>query len=279
MYWVVFRFAMIPYAVKVLRNAASDYVINSHVNTGHWQALFCYSFATVASLGPDFRTREASKDNWQESVRETIAELVGEETFEHVLTGGPFGRDGQIYIGRQRPSFEFQIGEMTLIDTIKLRQDMWEECRPWTEGLATLFDVSQEELFLQSDALTQDGRRAEATFSSLSELEKIAYRYLAEIGRQNSGRSLGDGLWKMLLCELDEKDVLLDLELKGKAKQVLNAVRKRGHQIHTWNQCYDFKLRASLEDGRIYSLRREVTHALHNAAKKAAYQLSKIWKI
>jgi hypothetical protein len=59
----------------------------------------------------------------------------------------------------------------------------------------------------------------------------------------------------------------------------VGAVRRRGHQITTWAACYQYRALVHLDNGRTYSLRREVTHAIHNAAKKAAYQLAKVWSV
>jgi hypothetical protein len=56
------------------------------------------------------------------------------------------------------------------------------------------------------------------------------------------------------------------------------ALRQKGRKIATWEQCYDPKARVTLDDGKSYGLKREVTHAIHNAAKVAAYHLGKIWK-
>ena len=273
MYWVVFRFAVIPYAVKLVRAAASDYVINTQVDRNDWHTLYGYSWKGIIPLG-----EKSSIDNLFETVQETMVSLIHEETFREVMTGGPFGRDGQMRVGRMRPAAEFQIGEMTLLDTIKMRQELWEKCYPWTEGLARLFDAGQEELFCQAGKLTEDGRGAESNFVSLSEFEKIAHKHLVDMRRRSvNSRNLSRDAWLGLLRELDERELVLDRELKGKAKRVLDAVRKNGHKVKTWEHCYDAKLRTSLDDGKIYDLKRQVTHAIHNAAKRAAYQLGKIW--
>jgi hypothetical protein len=278
MYWVVFRFGMIPYAVKVLRSTASDYVVSSRVLPPDWQILYCYSEGIVPLELSSPKQAQMSEYEWRQSVQNTMVGLIREETFDLVVTGGPFGREGQVLLSRQRPSEEFHTGEMTLMESIETRQKLWDACRPWTEGLATLFDVLQEELLLQAELLPQDGRRAEENFTSLSRLEKLAYQYIIGIGRQRSPRSLGAPIWKSLLSELDREKIPLDRELKGRSKDVLNAVRRRGYKISSWSECYDSKLRASLESGGMHILKREVMHFLHNAAKRAAYHLSKVWR-
>jgi hypothetical protein len=274
MYWVVFRFAVIPYAVKVLRAAASDYVVSSQVGTKEWQTLYGYSWAGIGTLGDESRIKERVQ-----SVQEVMASLIREDTFQEVLTGGPFGRDGQVRLGRLRPAAEFRLGEMTLVETIKMRQELWDTCYPWTEGLARLFDAGQEELFLQQNTLSHEGRTAEAEFLSLTEFEKIVHKHLVDMRRRKTNsRNVGRDAWLSLLRELDERELPLDVGLEGKARLVLEAVRKNGNQVDRWEQCYNSKLQTSLDDGNIYHLKRETTHAIHNAAKRASYQLSKIWK-
>ena len=140
-----------------------------------------------------------------------------------------------------------------------------------------MFNVSHQEPFFRPGALPGNARHAESISLSFTELESTAYRYIADVGRnKRTARNLSRLVWKDLFRELDDKKISLDSELKGRAKEVLGAVRKKGRQIDTWSQCYDAKLRASLESGKTYALRREVTHFLHNAAKRAKYQLARV---
>lgn len=55
MYWVVFRFAVIPCAVKLLREAASAYVIDSKVAESEWQTLYGYSWPEVIPIPPELK--------------------------------------------------------------------------------------------------------------------------------------------------------------------------------------------------------------------------------
>jgi hypothetical protein len=280
MYWVVFRLAVIPYAVKMLRETASDYIVVSGVDSIAWRTLYCYSPGIQVPLSNEPSDTKPAEIDREELVRDAIAGLVLEDTFEEVITGGPFGRDGQLHLGMQMPSVEFSIGQMTLMETIKLRQELWDVCRPWTEGLARMFDAAQEEVLCQNATLPTDGRQAAARFVSLSEFERVSYMHLVDMRQRNiNSRSSEQSVWGVLFRELDKRQVPLDRVLLGKAKQVLDAARRKGHRVHTWEECYTSKVSVSLNDGKTYSLRREVTHALHNAAKKATYQLSKVWKV
>jgi hypothetical protein len=266
--------AVIPHAVKLLREAASAYIIYSRVAEPDWQKMYGYSEAGIIPVPPELKefTRPSP------SIKETITALISEESFQQKSRGGPFGKEGQVLLARSRPATAFRMDNMSLLDTIKMRQALWEKYYPWTEGLARLFDATHEELLYQNEVLSRDGRRAEAQFLSLSAFEKIAHKHLIDLRQKDiRSRHLGRGAWLELLRELDAQKVPLDAQLQGKAKNVLEEVRRNGHNVHLWEDCYAAKLRTSLDDGKIYSLKREVTHSIHNAAKKAQYQLSKIW--
>jgi hypothetical protein len=56
------------------------------------------------------------------------------------------------------------------------------------------------------------------------------------------------------------------------------SLSRQGSKIATWEECYNPKAGVTLENGKRYGLRREVTHLIHNAAKKAVYHLGKIWR-
>lgn len=195
------------------------------------------------------------------------------------MTGGPFGRDGQLRLGHSMPSEAVLKGRQTLMENIKYRQELWDNCYPWTEGLAMLFDAVQEELLRQIRALGGDGRRAESRFLQLSAFQRIAHKHLCGLKSDKlPSRNLGEARWSALLEELDDSGLLLDKELRGRVRDVLMASRKKGKAIQSWKQCYHSQATVMLEDGKRYRLKREVTHAIHNAAKVAGYQLAKVWK-
>jgi len=274
MYWVVFRLAVIPYAVRILRETASAYAIISDVSSNSWQTLYCYSAGVCIPLSIEPIHTKPPEISREELVRDAIASLVHEDKFKAVRTGGPFGKDGQVLLGRQMPRFG-----MTMTDTIKLREELWDLCRPWTEGLATLFDATQEEIFSQDAALPRDGRQAAERFVSLSEFERISYTHLVDMRRNGASRSFGKTIWVALFRELDKRKVALDDALLGKAKLVLATARQKGYPLQTWEECCTSAVFVSLVDGKRYSLRREMTHALHNAAKKASHHLGKVWNV
>jgi hypothetical protein len=106
-YWVVYRFGVIQYAVRLLREVASEYVDNTKVPFAQWEILYGSCFLPTFTIARDLSVPESPKSPSLESVKDVIQGLIREETFEHVLDGGPFGREGQLYLTRQNPSFDF----------------------------------------------------------------------------------------------------------------------------------------------------------------------------
>ena len=194
-----------------------------------------------------------------------------------MLVGGPFGRDGQLYLTSRNPGFDFWGAEFNFGQIVKARQLIWEESNPWTEGLSRLFDSAQEELNFQHSFLAEEAKRLESAFTKLSAFEKIAHEYLADMRRSTTkSRSLGEGHWLKLFDTLDKGGIAVEDELTDAARRVLEAVRRKGHQITSWTECYQFRGGLRMDDGRTRRLRREVMRAVHNGAKKAAYQLAKV---
>jgi hypothetical protein len=149
---------------------------------------------------------------------------------------------------------------------------------PGFEGLATLFDTTQAEVFAQFDALGPDAKEAECQFVQLPQFHRIAHKYLmTSAPTEIAEDAMPSDRWLPLLIELDKARITPEASLQGIARETLMAARRKGLKVTTWQECYASTGRISLEDGKVRTLRREVTHAIHNAAKKAAYQLGKVW--
>jgi hypothetical protein len=279
MYWVVLRCGVMDWAVILLRSAAFKYIGHCHLKTEIWDRLFNV-------LGPFSHwfpnegesTPIPSIVKSDEGLIRTIKALLPQGVFDLVRTGGPFGRDAQYDLAMGVPEPTFVLGQETFLDAVRRRQALWDNGYPWTEGLARMFDAAQEEISSQWEALGKDARQAEAQFIKLSPLQKIAYKHLVSIRSGDvASQTTGSNRWLPLLRELDAEGISLDNELHGKAREVVMALRRHGSKIATWEECYNPKAGVTLEDGKRYGLRREVTHAIHNAAKLAAYHLGKIW--
>lgn len=280
MYWVVLRYGIKDWAVMLLRTAAFEYIRHCKLKTELWDGLFKFAGPFKIFLpdqGEDTPTPSLVKSD--DALISAINVLLRPEAFDQVLTGGPFGRDAQLHVARAFPGQAFLHGQETFPDAVRRRQALWDDGYPWTEGLAQMFDAAQEELFSQWEALGEDARRAEARFIRLSPLQKIAYKHLVSIRSGDvADQSAGSNRWLPLLRELDAEGISLDRELNGKSREVLMAMRRQGSKIATWEECYNPKIGATLENGRRYRLRREVTHLIQNAAKNAVYHLGKIWR-
>ncbi len=187
------------------------------------------------------------------------------------MIGGMFGKEAQVILARRAP----EMGAISITKQISNRQRLWESCKPWTRGLASLFDCSQEELIAQFTALSAARQAIDEILEGQSDLERIAYRHIISLRRRSPKRNLGKERWQSLLRELDAQQVPLT-ELSGRAKEVLRLVRQKKQKVDTWAECYNPNRFASTEDGKLRCLRREVTHFLHNCAKGVAGKVGQL---
>lgn len=277
-YWEVFRFGVMPYAVGLLREIASEYVICSEVPFEEWEILYGNCFLPMISTSGRPLSYEIPETPPPLTVRAQIEALVLEQTFLRVMVGGPFGYEGQLLLTRRNPAFDFWGRNLDFLQIVKRRQLLWKKCDPWTKGLAGLFDSTQEELNFQYSLLTEDTRRVEPALIELSPFERISYAHLRDMRRSSANsRNLSQDEWLKLFDALDNSNLAIDDELTGVPARVLAAVRKKGRKIASWKDCYQSAIRTLLENGRTYVLRRQVMHAVHNAVKKAEYKLDKVW--
>jgi len=279
MYWVVFRYGVKDWAIMVLRRAVFDYIAESRIDTAQWEALFSFS-GPLNDFLPSMKPAPPSHPFVQRdrNLMKTISALLPQTVFDEVLTGGPFGRDAQIWFTRSFPGRACILGQESIFEAAERRVASWDAAQPWTEGLARLFDSAQEEIIQQYEALGADGRQAEARLGDLSQFHRIAYKHLMSLSSGEIAHGIAsEDRWPTLLRELDEAGIKPDQELRGIAKDVLTAMRRKGVAIVTWKDCYSSTSKATLEDGKNRTLRRETTHAIQNAAAKAASQLAKIW--
>lgn len=139
-----------------------------------------------------------------EKLTKDIAGKFPQSAFDFASTGGPFGRDQQIFSASSYPGKAFLLQQETFQDAVGASQ-IGTPAQPWVEGLATLFDATQDEVFAQFAALGPDAKEAESQLVRLPKFHRIAYEYLAtsvpaEIAED---AKLSDG-WLPLLIELDQ---------------------------------------------------------------------------
>ena len=284
MYAVVVRLGVKDWAVMALREAILDYVVDSQIKTKEWNPLYGPLSMDYGPLSTDPHVKTIDKEPCATVQRNTLlverlALLLKTDVFDLDMTGGPFGREGQVLLGRSRAGQAILEGKSPW-ESIRERQEMWDRCYPWTEGLAMLFDAAKGEIVFQFNALGDDGRQAESEFLQLSDFQRIAYKHLRAMRSINDGpRKLSALEWGALFRDLDDSGLRLDNELLGTARNVLMAVRQKGVRVDKWVQCFDSPARVVIGSGSPRTLKREVMHAVHNAAKVATYQLEKVWRL
>ena len=95
MYWVVFRFGVMDWAVKILRSAVQNYVALSVIKCGDWEAL--YGPLTPVRFGEEeYRASEGEIVQNGPELEASIRRLLPRDCFDKILTGGPFGRGAQV---------------------------------------------------------------------------------------------------------------------------------------------------------------------------------------
>jgi len=250
MYWVVARYGVKDWAVMVLRSAALDYVAASMIDRAQWEQLFDLSGpfnGLFAQPEPDTASPIIEPD---ENLIKTIKALLPEGVFDQILNGGPFGRDYQVHLAQSFPGRAFMLNQETLPQVIDRRVASWVAAQPWAEGLARLFDATQEEIFFPNAALGDDGRQAEAKFVDLPEFHRIAYKHLMTLAPGSIAAEVGaKDRWPALLGELDQVGIIPDQTLEGVARETLMALRRKNVKIANWQECYASTVKVSLEDG------------------------------
>lgn len=267
MHWVVFRFGIVDQAMRILRESAFEYIIDTRVDPEQWQKLYgVWHGHLPLAIKP-------KEDSFEETAKKQINNLVREPYFNLAWRGGIFGKEGQSLLCDSTP---WAIENWNPIVTLASRKALWDACSPWTEGLARLFDAVQSEVSFQRALLPEEWRSADSKFSELTTFQRIAYKHLQKMrAARTRYRSFGQEGWLALARELDQAKVPLESSLDPKPKEVLTALRKKNKKVDTWEQCLAEKATVSLDDARVYKLRSHVTKSIQNAAKAAATQVEK----
>jgi hypothetical protein len=184
-YWVILRFAILPTAIAHLRQSVVDYVTFTQVPGVNLSLLFGISTQACHRPGLDGTPLRFNLDDRTPATDSEIAglaALVSEDTllwledrrFGSPLGGGPFATDDAVTF-RRSWSLCAMLGQMSFIEWLPMRQKLWQACRPWTEGLTTVFGCVQDELLSQCFDLWPDGKLQELRRSqNPSELESVA---------------------------------------------------------------------------------------------------------
>ena len=270
MNWVIVRFGIKDWAVMRLRESASRFVVACRIQKVAWDEVYGISRNLPYQDGPTSPTQHQSPFAQAQDVEGKIRADV----FDEVMVGGPFGQDAQLRLARRNSGLS--VGH-TFPEAVERRRAKWDS-HLWTEGLARLYDAACGEVIRQLEVLGKDGIEAESELVRLSPLERIAYTHLYALkSKDGTSKEARQETWIKLLIELDTRGVRIDDALSKTARAVLLRARQKGNTIETWTDCYARTAAVIMEDGTARKLRREVTHSLHNAAKKAHDQMRKIW--
>ena len=184
-YWVILRFAVLPTAIASLKTSVFDYVKHSRVPAADLSLLFgiatrpCHHpnlLGDDGQLNPDDRT--PANDEEIESLAGNVMEhtllLVEDKGVWRPFGGGPFAVDDSNGIHHSWNLCAMR-DRLTIPDWIPIRKNLWNLCRPWTEGLTAMFGCVQDEVFSHWMALPPDGLAWELKWKS----ERGNYRSVA----------------------------------------------------------------------------------------------------
>jgi hypothetical protein len=184
-YWVILRFAVLPTAVAGLRKSVFDYINHSRVPAADLSLLFGVSTRPChhpnlrgdhGQLNPDDRTPANGEEieRLAGKVVEHTLLLVEDKGVWRPVGDGPFAIDDSHGIHHSWNLCALREG-LTVPDWIPIRKNLWDLCRPWTEGLTALFGCVQDEVFSHWMALSPDGLAWEAKCKN----ERTNYRSVA----------------------------------------------------------------------------------------------------
>ena len=205
MYWVVARYGVKDWGIMALRSATVEYIAASQVDSAKWNELFDFSGPYNDMLPAQLAAKLSSATQTaQERLSKTISALLPQRAMDLVFDGGPFGREYQMHLARSYPGRAVLEGLETFPAAIARRQKTWDEAQPWTEGLAALFQVVQNEVFSQFAALGFDAREAERRIVELSAFEQISYKHYKSFGGSRvATKARGEDFWLKLMFALD----------------------------------------------------------------------------
>ena len=121
MYWVVARYGVMDWAVMVLRDAVFEYIGRCQIKTENWEGLFGFTSLLAPFPGQEPTQKVSPTVAADAGLSNTINGLLRKNVFDQVLTGGPFGRDNQMHLGRPLLASQFGRGKETVLEAIKRR--------------------------------------------------------------------------------------------------------------------------------------------------------------
>jgi hypothetical protein len=174
-YWVVLRLAVFPTAIAALRSNVIDYLKLARIPGRYLSLLFgvpthtCYRSGPLPLLGmPDPSDDSVATDLELRALGKVVDEdailwfrdIRDGGAVGYPCGGGPFATDDAMAIRRSWSICGLH-EQMTLPAWASLREKLWHQCAPWSDGLFNLFGAVQEELLSQWRALPPDSQAYE----------------------------------------------------------------------------------------------------------------------
>jgi len=262
---VVFELAVVPVAVQAVRDAATDYVCASCMPAVLFRRL-CGDFVPVSVHAETTRAADVL-GLLGFTTRRRVATVMNLLVDESSLQSLAIKPDALTYFfGTQR----------RLLLRIEENPELWKGCSPWSEVLAGLFHAAQDELHFQAEELLNGEPRL--LHRHLTELERLVCQHLYQMRTDNGStttRKFDDSLWLALMADLDRAKVPLQSTLDPKAREALNAIRRRGENIRTWVEAYKcrsavrlFPRDDSIARAQPFTLKRLATKTLMNIERR-----------
>jgi hypothetical protein len=263
-FWVVFRCAVVPATVNLLRDVLCAYRGLARIDDVRWEALF----------GTPMRDASSPAAMTDMTARKQIEFLVDERSLQERTRGGPFGRHEQALLARRSLQFDGMQGGETLVEQIRSRHRLWDECFPWTHVLTRLFGVMQDELDFQYRELAREGQQPAPRLAGLPPLQRFVYEHLGNRPGKDISSASNEAFWRAFMKKLDRAHISLE-ELDPAAKKVRQRIQAKRIRLDTWEQCFEVKARASHDNGTLVSMRRAIKQTIHNAMKNAEAKLGR----
>jgi len=189
-HWVVLRCAVFPTSVPLLRGKVFEYAKLTRVRATDISLLYgiatktCHEYASdnLALLKPpDLNDDSPATD----SDLKSLSDLVREDLllqFNDIhngggvwrpFGGGPFAIDDQFSLRNSWNLCAMRSG-ITLPEWFDIREGLWKDGKPWTQGLCDLYAAVQEELLSQWQALPGDSAWLQFSLKNPAGFKSIA---------------------------------------------------------------------------------------------------------
>lgn len=189
-HWVVLRCAVFPTSIPLLRAKVFEYTKLTRVRARDVSLLYgiatksCREYVTdgLALLKPpDLKDESSATDSDLTSLSDLVQEDLllkfndirdGGEVWRP-FGGGPFAVDDQFSVRHSWSLCAMHSG-ITLPEWFGIREGLWKNNKPWTQGLCDLYAAVQEELLSQWRDLPEDSRWHQFSLKNPTDFKSVA---------------------------------------------------------------------------------------------------------